>query len=183
MKFIIVEGANGVGKSTFVEKLKNRLPNCGILKLTGLPGTTNTARVKTVAYHNAVMSYLMQIKDLPGYLILDRSYLSEQVMAKLYKSWDFIPESESYNEQIRVAGLDLVFLFLGCSQEDYEVRLKRSKVEYNNIGYEANKSFQQQELYMEIYREQIPYEIPAFWLWNDHDINEVIEQALSLILK
>lgn len=181
MKFIVVEGANGVGKSTFVEKLKNRLPNCGILKLTGLPGNTDTAKTKTISYYNAVMSYLMQIKDLPGYLILDRCYLSEQVMARLYKKWDFISESKMYTEQLRIAELDIVFIFLGCDTDDYELRLKRSKVEYNNISYEANNSMKQQETYVEIYRDQIPIEIPAYWIWNIGDIDSTILRVLDLI--
>lgn len=180
MKFIIVEGANGVGKSTFVNKLKDRLPNCGILKLTGLPGDSHSTYIKTRAYHNAVLNYLLAIKDLPGYMILDRCYLSEVVMATLYKDWTFRDEAKYYNDFLRISDLDVMFLFVGCESTTFVNRLKRNKVEFNDISYSVDKSTKQQDLYLKLYKE-LPYDIEAYWLWNDSDITDILYGALKLL--
>lgn len=181
MKFIIVEGANGVGKSTFVSKLKDKLPNCGILKLTGLPGDTETAFYKTKLYHNSVYNFMLSVKDLPGYMILDRCYLSEQVMATLYKGWTFEDESKYYNRMIEIQGLEVTYVFLWASVEEFRERLKRDKVTYNDISYKANSSIAQQDKYREIY-EKFPRGLDAIWLHNEGDVDKVTNYAINSML-
>lgn len=178
MKFIIVEGANGVGKSTFVSKLKDKLPNCGILKLTGLPGDSETAYYKTKLYHNSVYNFMLSVKDLPGYMILDRCYLSEQVMASLYKEWTFEDESRYYNRLIEMQKLEVTYVFLWASVEEFKERLKRDKVLYNDINYEVNSSITQQDKYRAIY-ERLPKGLEAIWLHNEGDIETVTNYAIT----
>lgn len=180
MEFIIVEGANGVGKSTFVNKLKDMTPNCGVLKLTGLPGTSPSTQTKTTYYHQATLNYMMAIKDVPGTMILDRSYLSEQVMAHLYKPWSFVTESKIFTQIIRVHDIKVKFIFLHCSLDTYAKRLVRDKVEFNNIAYDPRESIKQQLIYNDIYR-SFPIGIPAIWLSTEEGVDVSLENAKKFL--
>lgn len=180
MKFIIVEGAHGVGKSTFVSKLKDQLPNCGILKLTGMPGSTETAHIKTKIYHNAVLNYMLSVKELPGYMILDRCFISEYVMATLYKNWNFREETDFYLRSILISSMDVTYIFLRCEREHYIERLKRDKVAYCDIAYDANKSIKQQDLYLDLHKHS-SYMPKSLCITNDKPIDEVISYTLKML--
>jgi thymidylate kinase len=162
MKLIVIEGARGVGKSTYVQKLRNTIPSTMVMQLTGIEKTKDEYN-DTCNHYYSLMDFLEEETDIPYTLVLDRFFFSECVMSKLYKDYDFTSSFDSLCFMLSKSNIDLTLVLLTLnddtegdtvfsnSKELFEERLQRpDKVEYQNLKYKAEASIKEQELYKEI---------------------------------
>ena len=57
-KLIIVEGANGVGKSTVSDYLREQMTSTNLLSLSGVADKTITGSTKSEIYHHQVLDMI-----------------------------------------------------------------------------------------------------------------------------
>jgi thymidylate kinase len=154
MKLIVVEGARGVGKSTYVQELRNIIPSTMVMQLTGMNKTENEF-VNIHEHYCNMMSFLEDEKDMPYNLVMDRFFFSEYVMSKLYKDYNFCMSANQFSKRLAESGIEVVLVLLTLEgnaadsiEEIFQERLQRpDKVQYQNLKYEAEASVKEQELY------------------------------------
>lgn len=129
MPILIVEGARGVGKSTIVKALRDRLTETVSVNFTGLNGDGEDISLSTFNHYKEWNRFLNAIvkKGSPFNYIFDRYFFSELVYSKLYKETDFEEGFlELLNELDQLgAKTNVTVLHLTTRGGDLERNLKR----------------------------------------------------------
>ncbi len=151
LKLIILEGPRGTGKSTITRKLRDKVDGATLINLTGFKTDGEEGLAKIKSYYNSLDTYLHHLsKSQHTYtVIFDRTFFSEVVYSKIYKSYDF---TASYNYLLNslfdcVDELHLFYLRLNDGDKLRE-RLNRDKVQlFDKVEESVAESFKQQEYY------------------------------------
>ena len=145
---IIVEGPQGVGKTTFTNKLREKMGATDLYRLAGIKDKGLNGLKKVKEKYNALLEYIAKCSDIN--MIFDRTFFTEEIYCKLgYKDYSF---SETYNELLeKLEQLNyeiyVVFSYLE-NTSDYEKRIKRDKHQYQK--FEVESSIMQQNEYLKL---------------------------------
>lgn len=148
-KLIIVEGAQGSGKSTICRHMREKMTSTLLLSLSGVADKTKEGAWKSYEYHSAFLNTLFDISNCGLNTILERSYLSERVYAKLgIKPYTFEEQTKALNCRLRFLATkyDVHLFILTCAESEYEARLQRDKGSY--VGFSVQSSLDQQDAYL-----------------------------------
>lgn len=147
-KIIIVEGPQGVGKTTFTNYLREKMSSTDLYRLSGIKEKGELGFEKTKKRYNNLLDYMENCESID--MIFDRTFFSEMVYTKLgYKEYSF---KEAYDNLLkRLDSLNceiyLVVLYLEDASE-YETRIKRDKHQYQK--FDAQSSINQQNEYLQL---------------------------------
>lgn len=151
-KIIIVEGPQGVGKTTFTNLLREQMKATDLYRLSGIKDKTETGRAKIKLKYEKLLEYMENCEDIN--MVFDRTFFTNEVYARLgYQNYEF---SSIYNDLLykldTLQNLDkyeiyLVILYLK-DESLYEKRIKRDKHDYQK--FEAESSILQQREYLKI---------------------------------
>ena len=145
---IIVEGPQGVGKTTFTNYLREKMQSTDLYRLAGIKDKTETGLEKNEQRYNNLLEYIKNCNNIN--MIFDRIFFSEEVYSRLgYKPYSF---SETYKQLLEKLDnlhydIYLVVLYLEDISE-YEKRIVRDKHQYQQFNVES--SIQQQEEYLKL---------------------------------
>lgn len=151
-KVIIIEGAQGVGKGTITNILREQMPYTNLLRLSGTSDKTAEGKNKVYNIRVAELDMIRNSRFCDINFILDRSYLSEVVYCKIgYKDYTFEEESLNLNNFLNELTnyYDVYVIVLTATPEEFEKRLKRDKPEFLNLKFNPDSSIRQQEAYLE----------------------------------
>lgn len=146
---VIVEGAQGCGKSKVTTELREQIKCSTLISETGVHDKTYKGEHKAATYHNNIRNMITQCRNLDMNFILCRSFLSEKVYCNLkYKPYTFNDYYKFFIDDLNRLGefYDIYFVVLTCTEQDFKVRLNRDKVEYN--PFTVNNSLNQQKEYI-----------------------------------
>ncbi len=156
MRVIFIEGANGVGKSTTSNLLRESISYSTMIKMCGLPkrydGVDNI-----YDYHDYFVDLIENLSKLQGSqgltVICDRSSLSEVVYSEVYKDRDFREYCEKILGRLQsMENIDVQYILLRVtSVQELSLRLIREKASYADIEYSVGKSLQTQKKYEEVW--------------------------------
>lgn len=147
---IIIEGPQGVGKSTMANFLRDNLASSNLYRLTGIKDKTQTGYEKNKKMYFNLIEYMRSLEETQLDLIFDRTFFTEQVYTTLgYKSYKF---DDAYEELVkRLATLNyniyVVILYLKDTNI-YNERLKR--VHHNYQAFSLENSVNQQNCYLKL---------------------------------
>ena len=157
MKLVIIEGCQGSGKSTLSNRLREEVKYSTLIKLCGLPPIEDQ-KYEIAQYHREFLTMISLMSHLPITFILDRSFLSEHVYAKLYKDYEFSNETTEFLLYLQEMELEVLFVLLTADKETLTERLHRpGKEQYQNIEYKADESIKQQNEYTKVFK-RIPFD-------------------------
>lgn len=145
---IIVEGPQGVGKTTFTNFLREKMSATDLYRLTGIKDKTITGLQKIEKKYVNLLEYINNCSDVN--MIFDRTFFTEELYGRLgFKDYSF---TQVYNKLLKkLDKLDfeiyLVILYLEDTTE-YEKRIKRDKHQYQE--FDVNSSIKQQEEYLKM---------------------------------
>ena len=148
---IIVEGAQGAGKTTVTTYLREKLLTTDLYRLTGIKDKTVTGHKKIKKKYDKLLEYMEACEDVN--LLFDRTFFTNEIYARLgYFEYSF---TETFNELLqKLDNLDfdiyLVILYLE-NENDFEERLKRDKPAYQK--FEVESSIAQQREYFKLAEE------------------------------
>lgn len=147
MKFIVVEGPQGCGKTGLTNYLRDNIAASNLYRLSGQKDKTHTGKEKSKKMYFALLDYLKEIEHCDMNLIFDRTFFTEQVYALLgYKEYDF---TDVYDELLdRLGALDYEIYYISLYLEDvnvFETRLNR--VHHNYQAFSLENSVNQQNTY------------------------------------
>ncbi len=147
---IIVEGPQGVGKSTMANFLRDNLPTTNLYRLSGIKDKTESGKEKNKIMYLGLINYMESLEETELNLIFDRTFFTEQVYCMLgYKEYKF---DEEYKRLLRkLSALDYNIYFVVLYLKDvqiYEKRLRR--MHHNYQAFSLQSSVDQQNAYLKL---------------------------------
>ena len=147
---IIVQGPQGVGKSTLANFLRDNLPSTNLYRLSGINDKTKTGKEKNEIMYLELIDYMKKLEKTELNMVFDRFFFSEQVYSKLgYKEYLFDDVYEKLLNKFYELNYNVYFVVLYLKNEKlYEKRLKR--VHHNYKEFSLKSSVDQQKTYLEL---------------------------------
>jgi len=184
-KIIIVEGAQGAGKTTITDFLRHSVKHTNLYRLTGTSDSSKEGLRKAVVMYENLLNYMKTMENLNINLLFDRTFFSEENYCRLgYKEYSF---TEEYNKLLdKLSKLDFEIYYITLYLEDeslYEKRLNRegkAVVEYAKFA--AEKSIEQQRTYLQMadeIEEKYP-NIKVVRIENSKDLEETKKELKEL---
>ena len=186
-KLIIVEGAQGAGKTTITDYLRYVLKHTNLYRLSGISDATPTGLEKNKKMYGDLLDYMKKLENLDINLLFDRTFFTEECYCRLgKKEYSFTEVYEKLLEDFSKLDFDIYFIALYLEDEnEYENRLKREgKVEPAYAKFSAENSILQQRVYLKMADEiceKYP-NIKVFKVENGKDL-ELTKNELMEILK
>lgn len=147
---IIIEGAQGVGKSTLANYLRDNLPLSNLYRLSGIKDKTPTGLEKNKIMYLELINYMESLEKTGQNLIFDRTFFSEQVYCSLgYKEYNF---DKVYARLLRkLANLDFHIYFVVLYLDDTSIFKQRIKrIHHNYQAFSVENSINQQNAYLNL---------------------------------
>ena len=147
---IIIEGPQGVGKSTMANYLRDNLPSSNLYRLAGIKDKTKTGYDKNKRMYNDLLDYMKKLEDIGINLIFDRTFFTEQVYCNLgYKEYKFNDVYEELVKKLNDLDFNIYFVVLGLQDTNiYEERIKRDHHQYQSFS--LDNSVNQQKEYIKL---------------------------------
>lgn len=185
-KLIIVEGAQGVGKTTVTDYIRQALPYTSLYRLSGTSDPTLEGKKKATQMYFNLNSYLQSMQNLNINLLFDRTFFSEENYCRLEKKdYSF---TDVYTELVKTLNLlDFDIYYITLYLEDtskFETRLKRDKkCEPAYAKFKTQSSIEQQRVYLEMADElaTLAKNIKVFKVNTDVSTTEVFEQINEIL--
>lgn len=155
-KLIILEGAQGVGKTTLANGLREMLPYTNLFRLSGIEDATPKGAVKVMKARTNELMNIKFSKDCELNFIMDRCFVSEQVYSRLgYKEYSFEAEATVLGDYLESLAkhYDVHYITLTASLGFFSSRLMRDKAQYGEVAFNVKNSNDQQEMYLKIAKE------------------------------
>ena len=155
-KLIVVEGAQGAGKTTITDFLRYSLSYTNLYRLCGTSDLTKTGLKKATDMYETLLDYVEKLENLSINLVFDRTFFTEENYCRLgKKEYSF---TEEYNKLLeRFSKLDFEIYYITLYLEDenlYNERLKRgNKAIFKNSAFGVENSIGQQRVYLEMAKE------------------------------
>lgn len=150
-KIIIVEGAQGVGKTTITDFIRNSIPYTNLYRLNGTSDSSLAGFPKSKKMYLGLIDYIKTLENASINLLFDRTFFTEEIYCRLgFKEYSF---TELYNELLKKLNdmdFDIFYITLYLSDEDeFERRLKRAgKADVKYAKFNKESSVQQQNAYL-----------------------------------
>lgn len=149
---IIVEGPQGVGKTTFTNYLREHMAATDLHRLSGIKDRGETGHAKIKLKYEKLIDYMENCSDIN--MVFDRTFFTNEVYSRLgYQNYSFAETYKSLLEKLdnmkNISQYD-VYLVVTYLQDEslYEKRIKRGKHEYQK--FEVESSVMQQREYLKM---------------------------------
>lgn len=182
---IIVEGPQGVGKTTFTNYLREKIASTDLYRLTGIKDKTETGYPKIKRKYMKLLEYVENCEDVN--MVFDRTFFSEEVYSRLgFKNYSFHDIYEELLTKLDSLNFEIYFVVLYLEDTtEFERRIKRDKHEYQKFDVES--SIKQQEEYLkladEIEEKTKNIKVIKFNTDNNGDYKEKIDQQFGYLFK
>lgn len=150
---IIIEGPQGVGKSTMANFIRDNLALTNLYRLTGIKDKTPTGLEKSKKMYLGLVNYMESLEGTELNLVFDRTFFSEQVYSKLgYKEYDFTPAYKRLIKKLNELDYNIYFVVLCLDDISlFEKRLRRQHHQYQ--AFSVQNSINQQNEYLKLQEE------------------------------
>lgn len=185
-KVIIVEGAQGAGKTTITDYLRNVVKHTNLYRLSGVSDSTITGLEKSSKMYYDLLDYMKKMENLNINLLFDRTFFTEENYCRLgKKDYSFTEVYNNLLDKFSKLDFDIYYITLYLEDESlFETRLKREgKVEPAYAKFSAENSVKQQREYLKMadeIKEQYPT-IKVFKVENGKGVEET-RKAINEIL-
>ena len=152
-KLIVVEGAQGVGKTTYTDFIRHSLSYTNLYRLCGTADTTKTGLEKAKNMYVTLLDYVQNMENMSINLLFDRTFFSEEVYCRLgKKEYSF---TEEYNKLLdRFSKLDFEIYYITLYLKDENLFFKRldrsGKAAFKNSEFGIENSISQQREYLKL---------------------------------
>lgn len=156
---IIVEGPQGVGKTTLTNWLRDNYKYCELMRLTGSAPISKELHEKVgLEYHIGALERCENLVAMGCFnVIMDRSYFSEAVYAVLYKGYNPFDGLMNYCQILGDIAtrqdVNILIINLKGTEDFFEKSLKRNKPDYQDVKYGVETSIAQQDMYERLMRQ------------------------------
>ena len=167
-KLIVIEGAQGAGKTTYTDYVRYSLSYTNLYRLSGTSDTTKDGLIKAKNMYDTLLDYISKLENTSINLLFDRTFFTEEVYCRMgKKEYSF---TEVYNKLLdRFSKLDFEIYYVTLYLDDanvYEKRLVRpGKAVFKGSKFCLENSIAQQNEYLKI-AEEIKQKYPNIKVIN-----------------
>lgn len=184
-KIIIVNGAQGSGKTTVTDYLRFKMNYTNLYRLCGTSDSSPAGKIKATEMYNNLLDYIENMQNMSINLLFDQIYFTEEVYDRLgFKEYTFTDVYEKLNERLSKFDFDIYVITLYLSDtNEFETRLLREgKHNMKYAKYNSDSSIKQQNTYLEIAEELKKYSNINVVNIDNCQTEEVVRQQLNKIL-
>lgn len=186
-KIIIVEGPQGVGKTTITDYIRHAIPYTNLYRLSGTADISPEGKEKARIMYEDLLEYVEKLQNKSINLLFDRTFFTEEIFCRLgFKEYSFTDVFDKLIDKLAKMDFDIYYITLYLSNpEEFTNRLNRkgkTKVKYTEFN--KNSSSNQQNEYLKLAEEiKEKYKnINVVNIDNSRDLDEV-EKELKELLK
>ena len=186
-KLIVVEGAQGAGKTTYTDFIRNTLSYTNLYRLGGTSDTTKSGLPKAEKMYDALLDYIEKLENSSINLLFDRTFFTEEIYCRLgKKEYSF---TEVYNKLLeRFSKFDFEIYYITLYLKDENVYIERlnreGKSEFKTSKFGVENSIGQKKEYLKLeneIKEKYP-NIKVFNIQTDR-LKEDVEKEIREVLK
>lgn len=155
-KIIIVEGPQGVGKTTTVDYLRETIPHTNLFRLTGSNDSSKRGLRKSVKFYENLLKFMKSMENTGMNLLFDRTFFTEEVYCRLgYKEYNFTKEYKRLLNKLSKLNFDTYYINLSLFDiNNYKQRLVRDgKANVTYAKFDVSSSEKQQDTYLDLFAE------------------------------
>lgn len=181
-KLIVIEGAQGAGKTTITDFLRHTLSYTNLYRLCGTSDSTPTGKKKAEEMYVHLMEYIKGLENKSINLVFDRTFFTEENYCRLgKKEYTFTDVYEGLLEEFSKLDFEIYYITLYLEDENlYNIRLDRpDKAAFKNSKFEAENSINQQRVYLEM-AEEIKKKYPSIKVFNVENSKPLEETQAEL---
>jgi len=185
-KLIVVEGAQGAGKTTITDFLRYSLSYTNLYRLSGTSDSSPEGKNKAKEMYWDLVEYMKKLENKSINLVFDRTFFTEENYCRLgKKQYSFSDVYEKLLEEFSKLDFEIYYITLYLKDENlYNERLNRlGKAVFQGSSFEAQNSINQQREYLKM-AEEIKEKYPSINVknvQNDRDI-EIVKKELREII-
>lgn len=185
-KLIVVEGAQGAGKTTVTDFLRYSLSYTNLYRLCGTSDSSKEGKKKAEEMYINLLEYIKKMENKSINLVFDRTFFTEENYCRLgKKDYTFTDVYENLLEEFSKLDFEIYYITLYLKDvEKYNTRLDRKdKAAFKNSKFEAENSINQQRVYLEM-AEEIKEKYPNIKvknIQNDRDFEETKKELREFI--
>lgn len=185
-KLIVVEGAQGAGKTTVTDYIRHSLKYTNLYRLCGTSDSTVAGKKKAEDMYVDLLEYMEKMENRSINLLFDRTFFTEENYCRLgKKEYKF---TDVYDKLLdRFSRLDFEIYYITLYLEDEKQFAKRldrkGKAVPSYAKFESDNSVAQQKEYLKMadeIKEKYP-NIKVINLKNDRDFEEVKEDLNKIL--
>ncbi|MBR2705197.1 MAG: hypothetical protein IKE91_06995 [Clostridia bacterium] len=181
-KLIVIEGAQGAGKTTITDFLRHTLSYTNLYRLCGTSDSTPTGKKKAEEMYVHLMEYIKGLENKSINLVFDRTFFTEENYCRLgKKEYTFTDVYDKLLEDFSKLDFEIYYITLYLEDENlYNIRLDRpDKAAFKNSKFEAENSINQQRVYLEM-AEEIKKKYPSIKVFNVENSKALEETQAEL---
>lgn len=185
-KLIVVEGSQGVGKTTVTDYLRYSLNYTNLYRLSGTSDSSVEGKKKAEDMYISLLEYIKKMENKSINLVFDRTFFSEENYCRMgKKDYTFTDVYEKLLEEFSKLDFEIYYITLYLKDmEKYHTRLDRKdKAVFKNSKYKVENSINQQKVYLEM-AEEIKEKYPSIKvknIANDRDFEETKKELREFI--
>ena len=185
-KLIVVEGAQGAGKTTVTDFIRHSLSYTNLYRLCGTSDTTKEGKKKAEDMYIDLLEYIKKMENKSINLLFDRTFFTEENYCRLgKKDYTFNDIYEKLLEDFSKLDFDIYYITLYLKDtKKYSSRLDRKdKAKFKNSEFNVENSINQQRVYLEM-AEEIKEKYPNIKvanIANDRDFEETKKELKEFI--
>ena len=185
-KIIILEGPQGVGKTTITDYIRNAIPYTNLYRLSGTADTTKTGKEKARIMYEDLVDYIEKLQNKSVNLLFDRTFFTEEVYCRLgFKEYTFTDVYYKLLDKLAKMDFDIYYITLYLSDEnEFAKRLDRegkAKVKYTEFNKQSSVNQQNEYLKLADEIKEKYKNINVIKIDNCRDLNEVKKEIKELL--
>ena len=185
-KIIVVEGPQGVGKTTITDYIRHVIPYTNLYRLSGTADISPEGKEKAKVMYEDLLEYVEKLQNKSINLLFDRTFFTEEIFCRLgFKEYSFTDVFNKLIDKLAKMDFDIYYITLYLSNsEEFTKRLNRegkTKVKYTEFN--KNSSVNQQEAYLKLAEEikEKYTNIHVVNIDNSRDLDEVKAELKELL--
>ena len=155
-KLIVVEGAQGAGKTTYTDYIRYSLSYTNLYRFSGTADSSKTGLEKAKKMYETLLDYVKDLENTSINLVFDRTFFSEENYCRLgKKQYSFTEVYNDLLERFSKLDFDIYYITLYLANENtYKERLERKgKASFATSKFGVENSISQQRVYLEMAKE------------------------------
>ncbi len=185
-KIVIIEGAQGAGKTTASDFIRYYMPHTNLYRLSGTSDSSLAGLEKAKKMYFNLLDYIKKLENMSINLVFDRTFFTEENYCRLgFKEYSF---TETYNELVQMLNdMNFDIYYITLYLKDTSLFCKRldrdGKGGPEYAKYKVESSIKQQNVYLEMAKEiQKKYKnIKVFNISNDTG-EDALKEKIKKIL-